>query len=133
MPRRDDRSVEHRPGGFYYLDTTGDYDLPNGWGVTYACTTCHDGTKAPQGAGKVLPLRHVNGSRDVAFDARTGNPGSTAPPGTANDPTRPYWITNGSTTNPGWPQTNVTFVGTTAQWDLSPARYDPGQTRPAPT
>lgn len=112
------------PGGFYYLDTTGDYNLPNGWGVTYACTTCHDGTRAPQGTGKVLPLRHVNGSRDVAFDARTGNPGATAPPGTADDPLRPYWITNGSTSNAGWPNTNVTFVGTTAQWDLSPARYN---------
>jgi len=97
------------PSGFYYLDTTGDYTLPNGWGVSYVCTSCHTGSNpaAPQGTGKVLPLRHVNGRRDVEFDAL-----------------RPYWITQGSTSNTGWASTNMNFAGTTAQWDLSPARYN---------
>jgi predicted CxxxxCH...CXXCH cytochrome family protein len=116
------------PGGFYYLDTTGNYTLPNGWGVSYACTSCHNGSNpaAPPGTGRVLPLRHVNGSRDVEFDARTGNPNAPWPPGTADDPLRPYWITQGSRSNTGWANTNVTFAGTTADWDLSPARYNPG-------
>jgi predicted CxxxxCH...CXXCH cytochrome family protein len=114
------------PNGFYYLDTTGDYYLPNTYGASYVCTACHSAgnATAPLGTGKVLPLRHVNGARDVEFDARTGNPNAPWIPGTADDPTRPYWITQGSTGNPDWAFTNRTFAGTTAQFDLSPARYD---------
>jgi len=86
------------PSGFYYLDTTGDYDLGGSGGfcfggtgpacaggtitAAYACAQCHDGTTAPAGTGKVLPLLHVNGARDVAFDPRATRPGS---------PGRPYW------------------------------------------
>ncbi|MEI6226486.1 MAG: hypothetical protein WCS72_17205, partial [Deltaproteobacteria bacterium] len=115
------------PNGFYYLDTTGDYGLPNDYGVFYVCTSCHTGVGSapPQGRGKVLPLRHVNGIRDVEFDARTGSPNATWVPGTADDPTRPYWVANGSSSNTGWANTNVNFKGTTIQWDLGPARYNP--------
>ncbi|WP_248341018.1 CxxxxCH/CxxCH domain c-type cytochrome [Anaeromyxobacter paludicola] len=65
--------------GFYWLDTTGDYHLPGGTASRlttpeYAqlqCTSCHyTGGKSPPGVGRVLPLRHVNGSRDVVFDER---------------------------------------------------------------
>ena len=116
------------PGGFYYLDTTGNYFVPNAWNYAYACTDCHaaGNAAAPLGTGKVLPLRHVNGSRDVAFDARTADPGASWVP-SPNQPQRPYWITQGSTSNDGWLNTNRTFAGTTVQFDLAPAAYDPVQ------
>jgi predicted CxxxxCH...CXXCH cytochrome family protein len=117
------------PSGFYWLDTTGDYALlPNAWNYTYVCTSCHSAasTTAPLGQGRVLPLRHVNGARDVQFDARTGDPGASWVP-SADRPVRPYWFTQGSTTSAWWINTNRTMVGTTAQFDLSPARYDPLQ------
>ena len=59
------------PSGFYYLDTSGDYRLPGGL-LGYACGDCHvEGGRAPPASGKVLPLRHVNGVRDVVFDRRS--------------------------------------------------------------
>ncbi len=117
------------PSRFYWLDTTGDYTLlPNAWDYEYVCTSCHSAASAtaPLGQGRVLPLRHVNGSRDVQFDARTENPGASWVP-SADRPVRPYWFTQGSTTSAWWINTNRTMVGTTAQFDLSPARYDPVQ------
>jgi predicted CxxxxCH...CXXCH cytochrome family protein len=115
------------PGGFYYLDTTGDYALPNRYNYNYSCTPCHGGTNlaAPAGSGKVLPLRHVNGYRDVDFDPRTDNPNAAWTPTPANDPSRPYWITDGSRSIGYWDNTNTDFRGTTVQFDLSPARYNP--------
>jgi hypothetical protein len=123
------------PGGFYYLDSSGDYTIsPNGYGTWgYACTACHGSPTfptAPVGTGKVLPLRHVNGTRDVEFDARTGNPNVSYVPGptanpSANNPTRPYWITSGSTSLYDWTFTNRNFAGTTVQFDLSNSTYDP--------
>jgi predicted CxxxxCH...CXXCH cytochrome family protein len=91
------------PSGFYWLDTTGSYrlDLPgadptrlaNASWVNTQCATCHaPGGAAPEGQGRVLPLAHVNGTRDVAFDPRpaigtlAGYPGAPADPATA-----PYW------------------------------------------
>ncbi len=90
------------PSGFYWLDTTGDYHLPGGAAARltspkYArlqCTACHDGAAVASGAGRVLPLRHVNGRRDVAFDARTTLPALPWLPAAPNAPTRPYWVTN---------------------------------------
>jgi predicted CxxxxCH...CXXCH cytochrome family protein len=116
------------PSGFYWLDTTGNYALPNSWNYVYACTSCHSAASpaAPVGQGRVLPLRHVNGSRDVQFDSRTGDPGASWVP-SPDRPVRPYWYTQGSTTLGGWERTNRSMVGTTAQFDLSPARYDPVQ------
>jgi predicted CxxxxCH...CXXCH cytochrome family protein len=90
------------PSGFYWLDTTGNYRLDlagadparltsSAW-LNSQCATCHaPGGVAPEGQGRVLPLRHVNGTRDVAFDPRTaignlfGYPGAPAPA------TAPYW------------------------------------------
>jgi predicted CxxxxCH...CXXCH cytochrome family protein len=91
------------PSGFYWLDTTGNYRLDvagadasrlttAAW-LNTQCATCHaPGGAAPAGQGRVLPLRHVNGTRDVVFDPRTaigslpGYPGAPAAPATA-----PYW------------------------------------------
>lgn len=62
------------PGGFYYLDTTGNYDL--GGQLDYVCTFCHTGQAgAPaQKAGAIATKRHVNGTRDVVFDPRPSLP-----------------------------------------------------------
>jgi predicted CxxxxCH...CXXCH cytochrome family protein len=83
------------PSGFWWLNTTGEYDLP-GSPRPYGCRTagCHDGTPAgaPQGAGRVLPLLHVNGSRDVVFDARTAAPVYAAMPPAPYAPDFPYWV-----------------------------------------
>ncbi len=72
------------PGGVFYLDTSLTTRLPGGdptrfqapkW-LDTQCASCHDGAAGspPVGQGKVLPLRHVNGRRDVAFDGRTEPP-----------------------------------------------------------
>jgi predicted CxxxxCH...CXXCH cytochrome family protein len=86
------------PSGFYYLDTTGNYELSDAGAVyTYSCASCHDGTAAPLGAGKVVPFFHVNGARDVAFDRRADLSTVAATytlPAAPNRPTRPYWFTN---------------------------------------
>ena len=41
------------PGGFYYLDTTGDYAIPNAYNYNYSCTPCHSASSAtaPVGTG----------------------------------------------------------------------------------
>lgn len=92
------------PSGFYYLDVTGNYELSDaGLVYTYACASCHDGTKAPVGTGgRVMPFFHVNGTRDVRFDPRTDLTGmdatylATKLPASPNTPTRPYWYSNGA-------------------------------------
>jgi hypothetical protein len=86
------------PGGFYYLDTTGTYAVPggdpyrisSGWQAAQQCSSCHGPGSAATGAGKVLPLRHVNGVRDVAFDLRSTLPAMVWLPAAPNRPTRPY-------------------------------------------
>ncbi|MBI5068371.1 MAG: CxxxxCH/CxxCH domain-containing protein [Deltaproteobacteria bacterium] len=81
--------------GFYWLDTTGEYDLA-GAALTYGCRTsgCHTGAPggAPQGVGRVLPLLHVNGSRDVVFDGRTAAPSFDGLPAAPFTPDFPYWV-----------------------------------------
>lgn len=92
-------------GGFFWLDSTGTYRLdggadprPLGW-EHGQCATCH-GAGAPAGAGRVLPLRHVNGRRDVAFDRRrslpadypTGLPAFTDVDPVAGISVRPYYV-----------------------------------------
>lgn len=95
-------------GGFFYFDASGDYDLrPAGLAGREAysswqssqCATCH---AADPGAGRVLPLRHVNGRRDVAFDRRTSLPPGYGPglPALATaDPVRPYYMTTSPPTS----------------------------------
>jgi predicted CxxxxCH...CXXCH cytochrome family protein len=77
--------------GFYYLDTSGDYSWP-GVAAPLVCGACHTGEQGGQAArgGKVLPLRHVNGRRDVEFDRRETLP-SGYPGLPAGMPERPYW------------------------------------------
>jgi predicted CxxxxCH...CXXCH cytochrome family protein len=122
------------PSGFYWLDTSGEYQLPGGdaarfgtgWYDRLRCTTCHGGANpaAPIATGKVLPLRHVNGARDVALDTR-GSLGDLAwLPATPNRPVAPYWMTNATPVAP-WPS-SVVWSGSTVSFGLSGASYDPG-------
>lgn len=119
------------PSGFYYLDTTGTYQLAGGDPSRVAsplylrlqCSACHSaGGKAAPGSGRVLPLRHVNGSRDVVFDPRSTLPAIAWLPPAPNTPTLPNWVTNGNIS--GWPA-SVAFNGTTASFSLAGAGYDP--------
>jgi predicted CxxxxCH...CXXCH cytochrome family protein len=117
------------PSGFYWLDTTGDYRFPGavdpGYQDALQCLSCHGSVAgATVKAGAVLPLRHVNGKRDVVFDQRTTIPAFSFLPGGTNRPTKPYWTTTTgglSATLPGY----VTFAGTTVQFDLTSASYNP--------
>ncbi len=84
--------VDTGPSGFYWLNTTGTYTLDGG-GLGYACANCHAGDAgvAPLARGGVLPLKHVNGVRDVAFDRRDTLPlGYDG--GVAVRPTAPFWV-----------------------------------------
>ena len=121
------------PNGFYYLDTSGSYRLDGNtdplWQDKIQCDYCHqandpDGRPAT-GSGKVLPLRHINGQRDVIFDPREDLPASSWLPAVPNRPTRPYWLSQGSKTV-GWPTDgSITWDGTTLSFGLSDATYDP--------
>jgi predicted CxxxxCH...CXXCH cytochrome family protein len=103
-----------KPGGFYYLDTSGDYALEGGAGArtTYVkwqrtqCATCHSDTgSAPSSGGAVLPLRHVNGRPDVVFDPRPALPAGyvTGLPLLATaDPIAPYYMTPFNVDLYGW-------------------------------
>jgi predicted CxxxxCH...CXXCH cytochrome family protein len=120
------------PGGFYYLDTTGSYLLPggypgritDGWATQLDCTSCHTGETGapPQGSGRVLPLRHVNGTRDVVFDPRTALPPVAGLPPAPNTPAKPAWLARAGSYVP-WPASAV-WNGSTVSFDLSAARYD---------
>ena len=85
------------PSGFYYLDTGGDYRLA-GAATHYDCLSCHQpgSPTAPTGTGKVLPLRHANGRRDVTFDPRDALPAIPWLPAAPFTPTAPTWVTNAS-------------------------------------
>lgn len=111
--------------GFYYLDTSGEYEIAGtdpGQGAA-GCGNCHSptGTTAP-GAGKVLPLRHVNGTRDVAFDDRT-TVDQLIPylPAAPNTPAKPYWRASEPTSD--W--TGAVWNGTTVSFDLVGSTYNP--------
>ncbi len=118
--------------GFYWLDTTGDYrlDFPGAdparlthpaW-LGSQCRTCHGAPGGPPaGAGRVLPLRHVNGKRDVVFDARTSLPAYGGLPPPPDTPTRPTWVTNGA---PGVFPPDSGRDGATFSLHLAGASYD---------
>jgi len=120
------------PSGFYYLDTSGAYQLPGGdasrvgtlWYQQLQCTSCHSAgsATAPLGSGKVLPLRHVNGTRDVVFDPRDTLPDIAWLPPAPDRPTAPYWVTSSSRGLP-WPA-NVIWSGTTASFSVRSATFD---------
>jgi predicted CxxxxCH...CXXCH cytochrome family protein len=129
------------PGGFFWLDTTGDYALPGGdatrigtpdWLATQ-CGTCHDGVVAPVAKGRILPLRHVNGRADVAFDARAALPDgypTGLPPLVTADPIAPYTMSgwnlsqDPSTLVPGTALRAATDGTTVLTMSLGAARYD---------
>jgi predicted CxxxxCH...CXXCH cytochrome family protein len=122
------------PSGFYYLDTSGDYVLPGGsprrspaWFAGLRCTTCHtEGSAvAPRQGGRVLPLRHVNGRRDVVFDAREALPPVPWLPASPGTPVKPYWFTGGAPSMFDWTGVPVTWSARTASFSLTGASYDP--------
>jgi predicted CxxxxCH...CXXCH cytochrome family protein len=112
------------PSQFYYLDTTGNYDL--GGNLHYACGICHTGAagEPATASGKVLPLRHVNGERDVRFDPRTiiDRPISWLP-AAPNTPTRPIWLTRWQINTA--PPPDAVYDGSTVSMHLGSADYDP--------
>jgi len=117
--------------GFYWLDTTGAYQLPGGdlarltssRYLALDCTVCHaSGGPAEPGSGKVLPLRHVNGTRDVVFDRRTSLPDLGWLPSAPNRPALPYWESSASASE--W-RGGVTWSGTTVSFALAGAAYEP--------
>jgi predicted CxxxxCH...CXXCH cytochrome family protein len=135
------------PSGTFYLDTTIRTQLPGGddrrltlayWKDTQ-CVTCHTaGGTAPVGTGKVLPLRHVNGRRDVVFDGRGG---ADLPAGWAaywanlglgaSAPTRPYFTTDALVGMLGGLPADAVLEGPvvssrqTLSYQLTSAGYDP--------
>ncbi len=123
------------PSGFYYLDTTGNYALPggdpgrisSGWQAGIQCGSCHNAGGAATGTGKVLPLRHVNGRRDVVFDSRTALPSPAISwlPAAPNTPTGPYWMTGTQRSMPYPPSVSWSASGTTVSFGLDGSAYDP--------
>lgn len=133
------------PGGFFWLDTTGDHLLPGGEPLRLGdpgwqhgqCGTCHAAGGAPTLAGAVLPLRHVNGRRDVAFDRRRSLPpgyatGLPAFTGADPDPTiavRPYYVSGVSpasaATAPADAAVRATVGDPVYTTTLESATYDP--------
>lgn len=113
------------PSGFYWLDTTGNYAVGSadpGWQAQQQCGYCHNAGGQAVGSGRVLPLRHVNGARDVAFDPRTTLPPIPWLPASPNTPGKPYWMTGASRSMPYPP--SVRWDGATVSFDLSTAAYD---------
>jgi predicted CxxxxCH...CXXCH cytochrome family protein len=111
------------PGGFYWLNTDGNYDL--GGELGYGCDNCHSDTNpdAPLGSGRAWSKAHVNGNRDVVFDPRTSIPSATSGlPAPPNTPTLPYWVT----AQPSNPPPDSVLNGS-ATWSLhvAGASYDP--------
>jgi len=88
-------AIDHTgPGGFYYLDTSGDYGL--GGSLGFACSTCHTGDVSDPAAqgGRADPLLHANGTRDVVFDPRSELPPEVGGlPPALDRPSLPYWVT----------------------------------------
>lgn len=126
------------PSGFYYLDTSGDYLLA-GAVTHYDCLACHaaGSAVAPTGKGRALPLRHVNGRRDVTFDPRGALPAIPWLPVAPFTPTLPIWVTNamplveplppgGSFAPPSLPVPNPgPYAQRTMSVGLGIAAYDP--------
>ena len=91
------------PSGFYWQNTSGNYLLPGdlGLGDGLVCSQCHTPDDPSGPVGNVLPLRHVNGKRDVMFDPREDLPQDIAwlPADPTKKPARPMWFTNASKTS----------------------------------
>jgi predicted CxxxxCH...CXXCH cytochrome family protein len=119
--------------GFYWLNTTGSYTVQSDPG--YKCTDCHGNSTFPwtptptTGNGGVLPLKHVNGKRDVRFDDRRLAPqvsgwvptGGNGAPIYAfwTDPSGMGWTVDICTSGPNGPPCSdgrTSFTGST--WSL---------------
>jgi predicted CxxxxCH...CXXCH cytochrome family protein len=111
-PRNTTLAPDGTPVGYFYLDTGGSQAA--------LCVGCHAvGGRAAPGDGKTLPLRHVNGRRDIHLDPRTGShdgpagqsfsdvpwvptvPGAAAPGVGVRKPPKPYFQTNAYLVNWG--------------------------------
>ncbi len=129
-------------GRFFYFDTSGTYELPGGDTTRQAnaewqssqCGRCHDGSLAPAGVGRVLPAKHVNGFRDVAFDARPTYTGAqTGVPPLADPSTlRPYYVTVDPTNLPAGLHPDMHVLTSTSStspavltFNLANAAYNP--------
>jgi predicted CxxxxCH...CXXCH cytochrome family protein len=99
-------TVAAAPGRFFFFDPTGSYSFTpaerspldptrtayESWQRTQ-CATCHAGEARE---GVVVPRRHVNGRRDVVFDARAALPDGHVtglPTLSVPGPVRPYYAT----------------------------------------
>jgi predicted CxxxxCH...CXXCH cytochrome family protein len=121
-PRNTTLAPDGTPVGYYYLDTGGS--------LSGLCAPCHTPGGFPAtGTGKALPLRHVNGTRDVRFDPRTGDrdgpagqslsdlPWLPAAYGTLEalgapvKPTHPYWMTDEHTITWGCERSQEWYPG----------------------
>ena len=131
------------PSGVYWIDTTGNYriDAPAAadgshpasdpgrltdsmWTVTQ-CANCH----APV-QGRVLPLRHVNGAREVVFDLRTSSQATDPAAWPVLSPARgPYWFVDEWAFQPtGVPGAHGDKATSSVWFDLNTASWD-GQTK----
>lgn len=126
------------PSGFYWLNTTGNYVIPGGT-LGYGCGDCHTAGDpvAPTGAGGVLPLRHVNGRADLAFDPRLTLPAYPALPAFPFTPSRPIFVTDAAISSigpdtirepssiPAPPAGGWPYTAKTLSMHLESARYEP--------
>jgi predicted CxxxxCH...CXXCH cytochrome family protein len=111
------------PSGFYYLDTTSRYDVDPALAGIVGCTSCHTGAAGapPAQGGAVSPLKHVNGTRDVAFDPRTSAAGYARLPPAPNIPAFPYWRRPAGLSST---RVDVRMDGDTLSLHLGNARWD---------
>ena len=111
------------PSGFYYLDTTSRYDVEPGLAGIVGCTSCHTGAAGapPAQGGAVSPLKHVNGTRDLAFDPRTSAAGYARLPPAPNIPAFPYWRRPAGLSST---RADVRMDGDTLSLHLGNARWD---------
>lgn len=118
------------PGGFFYLDTTVRTSLPGATAFAtseHLCQSCHGQPGKPGGGpGRALPLRHVNGRREVTFDPRNGVPDGYYATLVSPAPTQPYFVASAfNNFFPVPPVTDATVVdGATISFPLTEARYD---------
>jgi len=82
------------PGGFFWLDTTGDYDLGGQLGYACAAAATGAGVDAPAGGrrGASRPLRHVRrGGATWSSTRARRSPALPWLPAASDRPSRPYW------------------------------------------
>jgi predicted CxxxxCH...CXXCH cytochrome family protein len=126
--------------GYYYLDTSGDYVVGAQGSAQWRCASCHTGKpgEPAAGTGKVRPLYHANGRRDVVFDDRQAVVDYPFVTGQSN-PVLPLWQAPLGTTCQGntsevcgiWQQRSVVNANTWS-FRLSNTFTDTAHPQPAP-